>query len=52
MSSFEANELGIESKTYLNFAVQQIGYMLGDTGRSFVVGVGQNYPKQPRDIAR
>jgi len=44
--------MGINTEEYFNFTAQQIGYMLGDTGRSFVVGVGQNYPKQPRDIAR
>ncbi|KAI8914725.1 family 9 glycoside hydrolase [Powellomyces hirtus] len=29
------------------FAVQQINYMLGDCGRSWVVGFGENYPKSP-----
>ena len=44
--------MGINIEEYFNFSTQQIGYILGDTGRSFVVGVGQNYPKEPRDIAR
>lgn len=34
------------------FAKKQIGYMLGDSGRSFVVGVGKNYPKNPHHRSR
>lgn len=34
------------------FAKKQIGYMLGDTGRSFVVGVGKNYPTHPHHRSR
>ncbi|KAI9100694.1 family 9 glycoside hydrolase [Phlyctochytrium arcticum] len=30
-----------------NFAVQQINYMLGDCGRSWIPGFGENYPKLP-----
>ncbi len=33
--------------TYWNFAVAQAGYALGDTGRSFQIGFGENYPKNP-----
>ncbi|KAI8822167.1 Six-hairpin glycosidase-like protein [Fimicolochytrium jonesii] len=29
------------------FAVQQINYILGDTGRSWLVGFGTNFPKSP-----
>ena len=29
------------------FATKQIGYMLGDNGRSFVVGFGHNPPQRP-----
>lgn len=32
---------------YRCLAASQINYILGDTGRSFVVGVGKNYPKAP-----
>ena len=32
---------------YLELAQGQLGYMLGDTGRSFVVGFGKNPPRQP-----
>eukprot|EP00095_Tigriopus_kingsejongensis_P004549 maker-scaffold893_size84343-snap-gene-0.24 protein:Tk04549 transcript:maker-scaffold893_size84343-snap-gene-0.24-mRNA-1 annotation:"beta- -endoglucanase" len=30
-----------------NFAKTQINYMLGDTGRSFVIGFGDNWPQKP-----
>lgn len=33
--------------TYENFAKSQINYMLGDSGRSFVVGFGINPPQRP-----
>ncbi|MGN0143581.1 MAG: glycoside hydrolase family 9 protein [Clostridium sp.] len=32
-------------ETYKNFMEQQMNYALGSTGRSFVVGFGENYPK-------
>lgn len=32
---------------YRCFAASQINYILGDTGRSFVVGMGHNFPKAP-----
>lgn len=31
----------------VSFAAQQLNYMLGDSGRSFVVGFGQNPPVRP-----
>lgn len=34
-------------KEYYELAIGQLGYALGDTGRSFVVGFGKNPPKQP-----
>nr|AOV94256.1 cellulase [Antipaluria urichi] len=38
-------DLGIDGfDSYISFAKSQIGYMLGDTGRSFVVGFGENFP--------
>lgn len=40
-----------ESKEYVDFAKQQINNMLGDAGRSYVVGFGENYPKQPYHAA-
>nr|AXQ39838.1 beta-1,4-endoglucanase [Loboptera decipiens] len=40
----EAASAGISSSSYRNFAKQQINYMLGDGGRSYVVGYGNNPP--------
>nr|AXQ39830.1 beta-1,4-endoglucanase [Diploptera punctata] len=40
----EAAQAGINPTQYRNFATEQIGYMLGDTGRSYVVGFGTNPP--------
>lgn len=34
-------------KTYISFAENQCNYALGSTGRSFVVGFGENAPKHP-----
>lgn len=42
-----AADLGIKSETYREFGKQQIHYMLGSTGRSFVVGFGTNPPQRP-----
>uniref|UniRef100_A0A0P4WDV2 Endoglucanase n=1 Tax=Scylla olivacea TaxID=85551 RepID=A0A0P4WDV2_SCYOL len=42
-----AADLGIKSETYRAFGKQQIHYMLGSTGRSFVVGFGNNPPQRP-----
>ena len=36
---------------YTEYADKQIGYMLGDSGRSFVVGFRENFPKQPHHKA-
>lgn len=43
----QAADIGINVNEYRLFAKSQIGYMLGDTGRSFVVGYGQNPPQRP-----
>lgn len=32
---------------YWNWALSQVDYALGSTGRSFVCGFGENYPKNP-----
>lgn len=40
-------DLGIETDKYVAFVKQQVGYMLGDTGRSFVIGFGTNPPTRP-----
>ncbi|XP_066912934.1 uncharacterized protein [Clytia hemisphaerica] len=36
-----------DGKFYNKFALSQINYMLGDAGRSYVVGFGNNPPKRP-----
>jgi len=43
----QAADAGINPEVYRDFAKQQIGYILGDTGRSFVVGYGTNPPQRP-----
>ncbi len=35
------------SKKYNSFAQSQAEYMLGSTGRSYVIGYGENYPQHP-----
>ena len=42
-----AADIGITPVIYRSFAKKQIHYMLGDGGRSFVVGVGKNPPQRP-----
>nr|AMH40388.1 glycoside hydrolase family 9 [Sipyloidea sipylus] len=41
----EAAKMGIETDTYRPIIKNQIGYYVGDTGFSYVVGYGSNYPK-------
>lgn len=40
------------STQYREFAKEQINYILGDGGRSYVVGFGDNYPQQPHHASR
>ncbi|XP_021924915.1 uncharacterized protein LOC110832327 [Zootermopsis nevadensis] len=47
----QAADAGISPSRYREFARRQIDYMLGDSGRSFVVGFGYNYPRQPHHAA-
>lgn len=42
-----AADLGINTAEYRLFAQKQIDYMLGDGGRSYVIGFGQNPPQRP-----
>ena len=42
-----AADIGITPVIYRSFAKKQIHYMLGDGGRSFVVGFGKNPPQRP-----
>ncbi|ODM95820.1 Endoglucanase E-4 [Orchesella cincta] len=44
-------ELGVKSAEYREFAKEQIHYALGDGGRSYVVGYGENPPQRPRHRA-
>lgn len=36
-----------KKNTYTEFAESQINYILGDTGFSFMIGFGENYPQSP-----
>jgi len=47
----QAANLGINVTENREFAKKQIGYALGDTGRSFVVGIGVNPPQRPHHRA-
>ncbi|CAL4104840.1 unnamed protein product, partial [Meganyctiphanes norvegica] len=42
-----AGDLGIDTEKNYDFARQQINYMLGDAGHSYVIGFGTNSPKRP-----
>ncbi|CAL4079034.1 unnamed protein product, partial [Meganyctiphanes norvegica] len=42
-----AGDLGINTDKYYAFARQQVNYMLGDAGRSYVIGFGNNPPQRP-----
>jgi hypothetical protein len=46
-----AADAGVNNDTYINFARSQINYMLGDSGRSYVVGYGVNPPTRPHHRA-
>lgn len=47
----QAAEDGVNPSRYRSFAKSQIGYILGDTGRSFVVGFGNDPPQRPHHRA-
>jgi len=47
----QAAKVGVNPEAYKKFSESQIGYILGDTGRSFVVGVGVNPPVHPHHRA-
>ena len=42
-----AADVGIKTAECKVFAKKQIDYMLGDNGRSYVVGWGHNPPQRP-----
>ncbi|XP_006824236.1 endoglucanase A-like [Saccoglossus kowalevskii] len=41
-----AADIGIRPTAYRDFAISQINFMLGDGGRSYVVGFGENPPQR------
>ena len=47
-----AAKLGVHNDTYRQWAMCQIHYALGDTGRSYVVGFGTNPPTRPHHRGR
>ncbi|XP_070571475.1 endoglucanase E-4-like [Ptychodera flava] len=51
MIALIAAEEGINTESYIDWAKGQIHYMLGDTGRSYVVGFGNNPPVRPHHRA-
>jgi len=46
MFAVQAVHSGIQPKAMFDFAEGQINYILGDTGRSYVVGFGKNPPQK------
>jgi len=47
LQAAKINHPKIDAKKYRKFALSQIHYALGDTGRSYVIGFGNNPPKRP-----
>jgi len=47
----QVGENGVDANANKCFAKNTIGYMLGDAGRSYVVGYGTNPPKRPHHKA-
>ena len=47
MVALQAASLGVRPEEARGFAVRQVHYALGDTGRSFVCGFGTNPPLRP-----
>jgi hypothetical protein len=44
--------MGINADTYRQYGKKQIDYILGDSGRSYVVGYGNNPPTHPHHRSR
>ncbi|XP_070569388.1 endoglucanase E-4-like [Ptychodera flava] len=51
MIALIAADSGLHTESYLEWAKGQIHYMLGDCGRSYVVGFGHNPPLRPHHRA-
>jgi hypothetical protein len=49
---FQLADLGASSDFYRQFVKTQIDYILGDSGRSYVVGFGNNPPTHARHRSR
>lgn len=47
-----AANAGIKPLEYRLWARQQVHYMLGDAGRSYVIGFGEDYPRRPHHASR
>ena len=43
----QASSLGFRSSDCDSFAENQINYILGDTGRSYLIGFGSGHPERP-----
>lgn len=47
MIALMAADYGINPASYRKWAMGQVHYALGDTGRSYVIGFGVNPPTKP-----
>ncbi len=52
LSLVAADYMPTKALDYHDFAKSQINYMLGDAGRSYVVGFGNNPPTEPHHRSR
>eukprot|EP00095_Tigriopus_kingsejongensis_P011273 maker-scaffold14_size734282-snap-gene-0.11 protein:Tk11273 transcript:maker-scaffold14_size734282-snap-gene-0.11-mRNA-1 annotation:"NwEG" len=43
----QASNMGIDAALNKDLAISQSNYILGSSGRSFLIGYGPNYPKRP-----
>jgi hypothetical protein len=51
-NDLQAADLGISTDSNRQFAKKQLDYILGDSGRSFVIGYGSNPPTHPHHRSR
>ena len=51
LEAAEIKHASVDADKFRDFAMDQIHYALGDTGRSYVVGFGVNPPTQPHHAA-
>ncbi len=50
-TTYKMSETGHRSTELTKFAEHQINYMLGDSGRSYEIGFGHDYPLRPHHRA-